>query len=946
MAYTGSTLKRRRAIINRQALLAGLEHLAEDAVGPEEARQSWLPLLKKAHTDGRAEVERRFLDDQDGALAVLGNCFLMDQILRCVYDTTAGLLYPAANPTDAEKMTIVAVGGYGRGELAPQSDIDLLFLHDYKLSGRVEQIVETVLYTLWDMGLKVGQSTRSVDECIRQARADWTICTALLECRFVWGDKRLFNDLRTKFDKNLMASKGPEFLDAKLAERDQRHDRMGDSRYVMEPNIKDGKGGLRDLHALYWTAKFLYRVEEISELVSEGALTRAEVDRFAKAQSFLWTVRCHLHYLTSRPEERLTFDTQPALAQRMGYTDHAGASGVERFMKHYFLIAKDVGDLTRIFIAAFELDKKRRRRFRLPGNLFRKDLDGFPIDSGRLAAESDAQFSETPSDMLRIFKASVNEGIDLHPAALAQITRTPKKGDRALRNDPAANRLFLDILTATNNPEATLRHMNECGLFGRFVPDFGRVVAQMQYDMYHVYTTDEHTIRAIGILHRIEKGLLKDEHPVSSAVIQQVQSREVLYVSVLLHDIAKGRGGDHSELGAKVALKLCPRLGLSDAETKTVSWLVLQHLLMSQTATKRDLDDPKTIADFVDIVQSPERLRLLLCLTVADIKAVGPNVWNNWKATLLRELFWRAEAAMSGSSALGEWRKRAEHGRQRLESDLGEEGWTQAEIESHLDRCPPRYILSNEPAALVTQAKLVREAELRHDSLTLKHRVDPAKSVTEVTIYCPDHPGLIARLSGALALAGASIVDAKIATLSNGSALDTFLIQDADGGPFDRPDRLARLATRVDQALRGELDVVNELETRHREKRSKRTRGFKVSPRVMIDNKASNTHSVIEVNGRDRAGLLSTLTYALTELGLQVSTAKISTYGEEVVDVFYVKDIFGMKIDHPGKVKQIKTRLMSILEPPTESPPTKASTKPAKRQSTRKQKPRPAEAAE
>lgn len=922
MTSTETTLKRRRAIINRQDLAAELEALAQDMSGPEDARQAWLPLLKQAHIAGRAEVERRFLNDQDGSLAVAGNCFLMDQILRCVYDTTATFLYPAANPTEAERLAIVAVGGYGRGELAPHSDIDLLFLHDYKLSARVEQIVETVLYTLWDMGLKVGQSTRSVEDCIRQAKNDWTICTALLESRYVWGEKKLYRDLKQKFDKNLMASHGQEFLESKLAERDQRHDKMGDSRYVLEPNIKDGKGGLRDLHALYWTAKFLYRVEEIGELVDLGVLTRAEVDRFAKAQNFLWTLRCHLHYLTGRPEERLTFDTQPRLAERMVYTDHAGASGVERFMKHYFLIAKDVGDLTRIFLAAFELDRKRQRRFRLPTGFFRKDLEGFPIESGRLMAASKKQFTETPIDMLRIFKTSIENDVDLHPAALTQITRTPKRIDRPLQADPDANRLFLDILTSRSNPEVTLRRMNECGLFGRFIPDFGRVVAQMQFDMYHVYTTDEHTIRAIGILHRIEEGLLLEEHPVSSTIIKQVQSREVLYVAVLLHDIAKGRGGDHSELGAKIARKLCPRLGLSAGETETVAWLVLHHLLMSQTATKRDLDDPKTIADFVDVVQSPERLRLLLCLTVADIKAVGPNVWNNWKATLLRELYWRAEAAMSGSSVLGEWRRRADKARDRLRIDLEDAGWEETVIETHLARCPSRYLLSNEPAALLHQARLVREAEERQDSLTLKHRVDPAKSVTEVTIYCPDHPGLIARLSGALALAGASIVDAKIATLTNGSALDTFLIQDADGGPFDRPERLARLASRVDHALRGDFDVVNELETRHREKSSKRTREFTVTPRVMIDNRASNTHSVIEVNGRDRAGLLSALTYTLTEAGLQISTAKISTYGEEVVDVFYVKDIFGMKIDHPGKIKQIKKKLVAVL-----APPEKASTK-------------------
>lgn len=945
MKVTAIKVKNQRRIIDRRALQEALESAGADKSGEADIRAAWLPVLKEALTKGREEIQTRFFEDQDGTQCVRGNCFLIDQMIRAIYDTIAVQLYPAPNPTDAEKIAVVAVGGYGRGELAPQSDVDLLFLHHRKPAARVDQIVETILYTLWDVGLKVGHSTRSVDECLRQAKSDWTICTALLESRYIWGDKTLFTDLRWKFKKTVMAGHETEFLDAKLEERDDRHERMGDSRYVLEPNIKDGKGGLRDLHTLFWTAKFLYGVEDIAELVSEGALTIKEVERFAKAQNFLWSVRCHLHYLSKRPEERLTFDVQPELAHRMAYTDRAGSSGVERFMRHYFLVAKDVGDLTRIFLAAFEAAQKRRGFLRFPVSLFKRDVDGFPIDGQRLSIPNKRHFKENPLDLLRIFKIANASGLELHPDALTAVTRSMRRINEDYRTDPEANRLFLDVLCAAQDPDKTLRQMNECGLLGKFVPDFGRVVAQMQYDMYHVYTTDEHTIRAIGILSRIEQGLLSEEHPAASKVIQQVISREVLYIAVLLHDIAKGRGGDHSELGAKVARKVCPRLGLSPEDTETVAWLVLHHLAMSMTATKRDLEDPKTVQDFVDLVQSPERLRLLLCLTVVDIKAVGPNVWNNWKATLLRELYWRAEEVMAGTSTSEGRVRRAESVKARLTEALEVEGWAATDIDAHIAKAGVGYYLALDEDTLLHHARLVRRAQSDLGELTLETRTDEAKAVTELTVYCHDHPGLVARLSGAIALAGASVVDAKISTMKDGMALDTFLLQDAEGGAFARPDRIARLSALIRQSLAGEIRPMEELAKRAKSALPSRTRVFTVPPKVLIDNKASNSYTVIEVNGRDRPGLLYKLTAALVEQRLQIAIAKVSTYGEEVVDVFYVKDTFGMKVEHKGKLDQIRQTLRTALDDgdsATDPPPTKLAKK-----TMAKRKPRPkAEAAE
>jgi [protein-PII] uridylyltransferase len=819
-----------------------------------------------------------------------------------LFDFAEKYAYPAANPTSAERMGVVATGGYGRGELAPLSDLDLLFLRPYKQTPRGEQIVEFMLYLLWDLGLKVGHATRTVDESIRYAERDQTIRTALLEARYVWGDRELFDELIRSFTTKFLGGDGRDFVEAKLAERDQRHQRMGDSRYVVEPNVKEGKGGLRDLHLLFWIAKYLYRVDKPAELIAKGVLTPGEAKHFERAERFLTTVRCHIHYLTNRADDRLSFDLQREIAQRLGYQDRPGSRGVERFTKHYYLHAKTVGDLTRIFVAALEDSHRRKPKLAaLWQSLRPRQLEGFRLDGERLGVSSPDMFEKDPVAILRLFHVAQENGLDIHPGTLRLITQNIRLIDR-LRPDPEANRLFMEMLTSRHDPETTLRRLNESGVFGRFVPDFGRVVAQTQHDMYHTYTVDEHTIRAIGVLANIENGTHKDDHPVSADVVHKILSRPVLYLAVLLHDIAKGRGGDHSILGAEVAMQLGPRLGLSAAETETVAWLVRYHLAMSGTAFQRDLMDPKTIEDFAALVQSPERLRLLLVLTVCDIRAVGPNVWNGWKAALLRQLYHAAEQLLSGGTLIGGRAERIKAIQAEVAKRLT--GWTEAQKEEHFARGYAPYWLSFDPDTLARQAELVRRAEHDHQPLAIEHRVDNHRSVTEVTIYTLDTHGLFARLAGAMAISGANIVDAKIFTLANGMALDTFWIQDLEGKPFDGPQRLARLSARVELSLSNRLDIQRELDNQ-RSSWPKRDRVFTVQPRVLIDNSASDTFTVIEVNGRDRPGFLHVVTRALTRCSLQIATAHVTTYGERAVDVFYVKDMFGLKVLNQAKLKQI-----------------------------------------
>jgi [protein-PII] uridylyltransferase len=905
-----SHIQNPRQIIDRRRLVTLLD-------GDEDASQSakraqLVDVLKTALKDGTAAIRARLESGQaNGLETVAAHSYLMDQIIRVLFDAVTTHFMPSGVRTTGERLSIVALGGYGRGELAPLSDIDLLFLLPYKETPFSEQVVEFMLYVLWDLGLKVGQAVRSVTENIVQAKADMTIRTTLVDARWIWGDQDLAAELKARFQKEVVDGTAAQFVQAKLAEREARHQKTGDSRYRLEPNVKEDRGGLRDLNALSWIAKYVYGTDDPRRLADQGIIDTAAATQFVRAHEFLSAVRCHIHYIAQRPENRLTFDLQREIAPRLGYHDRVGGSAVERFMRHYFLVTRDVEDLTRLFLSVLEERGRRKPLFRLPAALRRRNIEGFIVERGRIGVKKDAEFVEDPLKLLRIFKVALEHGLDFQPRTLRLISRNARLVAN-LRDNAEANRLFMDILCSPKGAEATLRLMSECEVFGRFIPDFARVVAQMQYDMYHVYTTDEHTVRAIGILNRIEQGKLKEELPVATEVVRQIESRRALYVSVMLHDIAKGRGGDHSELGAEIALTLCPRLGLTPEETETVSWLVRQHLLMSNTATKRDLDDRETIVRFCQAVQSPERLKLLLVLTCADIRAVGPSAWNNWKATLLRDLFYRAMEHMTGEQAgaggRGEARTepRVTAAKEALRKALSD--WPAEQVESHIAIGSRAYWLAYDTPAHVRHAHVIRDAEAEGRKIVIDFTTDDYRAVTHMLIYAPDHAGLFARIAGALALSGVSVVDAKILTLANGMALDTFAVQDANGQPISERDKQQRVANRVVASLEGRIRLNQELATAG-ERLPARVRALEAPPRVIIDNTASKVCSVIEINGHDRPGFLFDVTKSIADLGLQISSAHISTYGERVVDVFYVKDIFGMKVEHETKIRQIREAL-------------------------------------
>jgi [protein-PII] uridylyltransferase len=895
----------RRAIIERRVVA---DRLASLRAG-KKLEQAAAELLCDALEAGRAEVVRRLeREPGSGRAAARATAFLHEQIVRLAYD----FICERVIRQQVEGLALVGLGGTGRGEMAPFSDLDLMFLTAKSPGAEQEQAAEAVLHLLWDLKLKLGHSVRSTSELVLLARKDMTIRTAFLEARWLWGDEKLFDATMRRFRKEVVSGTAAEFVAAKLTERDERHVKMGDSRYVVEPNVKDGKGGLRDLHTLYWIGKYVHRVERPADLIGAGLLSAAEFKRFDRAERFFWSVRCHLHLLAGRAEERLSFDYQRQIAEIMNYADRPGKSAVERFMQFYFLNAKTVGDLTGLFLA--QLDEqlgKKGFRFALPTIRRRPGrLGGFVLDRGRISIPSDDYFRADPVRLLELFAVAAREQLEIHPSAMRAATRDAALIDREVREDARANALFMEVLTSINRPELVLRWMNEAGVFGRFVPDFGRVVAQMQFDMYHHYTVDEHSIRALGLLAAIERGELKQDHPISTVILQkQIASRRVLYVAVLLHDIAKGRGGDHSVIGAEIALKLCPRLGLDAAETETVSWLVRYHLLLSSTAFKRDLADPKTIEDFVRQVQSPERLRLLLALTVVDIRAVGPGIWNEWKRTLLRTLFEAAEERLR----LGH----KQHGRSELvgirQEDLAKAlGWKASAIRAHGKRLPDSYWLAEPLPWQVANARQVAEAEARigdsKPSVVVEDDVE--SGATRVSVFTTDREGLFYRICVGLASAGANIIDARIHTTRDGMALDNLLVLDGRNRPYGERRQRNRLAKAVESALAGaEAPPLPSAEA------ARKTNAFEVAPSVAIAERASTRTTVVEVNARDRPALLATLADAIHQCGHTVHSAHIATYGERAVDVFYLTSPGGTKLNS-DEIAALRSRLLDAAREP------------------------------
>ncbi len=897
-------------IFDKAAVQARID-AARGQGGSDDAalRKATVDVLKDEMTRGRAVIEAAFAQQPFAAhSATHSYTWLTDCAILTALNVACNHLHPLANPTESERIAVFAVGGYGRGEMAPFSDVDLLFLTPYKITPWAESVIESTLYILWDLKLKVGHASRTIRDCLRLGAEDFTIRTALLENRFLFGDAPLAEKLHTRLHKDLFEGSEREFIEAKLEERDERHRKQGGQRYMVEPNVKEGKGGLRDLQSLFWIAKYTYRVDDVAELVAHGLFTEEEFDTFATAENFLWATRCHLHLAAGRASEQLTFDMQVEVAERMGYVDKAGRRAVEHFMQDYFRHATAVGDLTRILLTKLEaLHVKSEPLLQRLFGRRRKLKDGYVEVHGRLAISDEAAFLKDRLNLLRVFEEGLRTGLLIHPDAMRLVTANIDLINDEFRSDPEAQKLFLGLLLKHGNPERALRRMNELGVLSAFMPEFEPIRAMMQFNMYHSYTVDEHIIQCISQLAQIERRELTEDLPVASSILDEGVNRKVLYVALLLHDIGKGRDEDHSILGAQIARKVAPRLGLKPAECDTVEWLVRYHLLMSDMAQKRDIADPRTVRDFAKAVQTKDRLDLLCVLTVCDIRGVGPNTWNNWKASLIRALYRQTRRAMEGGLEALNREQRGSDAKRNLREALGD--WDPKDLKTETARHYPAYWQGLHVTAHVVFARLLRD--LGDDEIAIDLAIDEDRDATRACFALPDHPGIFSRLAGALALVGANVVDARTYTSKDGFATAAFWIQDADGTPYEA-DRLPRLRKMIHKTLKGEVVAADAMKTR--DKIKKRERAFRVPTHITFDNEGSEIYTIIEVDTRDRPGLLYDLTRTLANSNVYINSAVIATYGEQVVDTFYVKDMFGLKFHSASKQKALERKLRDAIE--------------------------------
>ena len=870
-------------------------------------RGKLVSLLKELKSNGFDRISLELSKNPFKARKAISSfAFLTDCLVTSAWKFATEIQFPSHNPTEAEKLSIISVGGYGRREMAPFSDVDLLFLTPYKMTPWSENVIETVLYLLWDLKLKVGHSSRSIKDCLRLGSDDYTIRTAMLEHRFVCGDINLASQLNDKLWKNLFSGTAKDFISAKLKERENRHEKHG-QRYMVEPNVKEGKGGLRDLQSLYWIAKYVYQTQNINDLVNLNVFRSDEYLQFEQAEEFLWAVRCQMHHLADRAIEQLSFDLQVEVASAMGYHDSRDQRAVEIFMQDYFRHATRVGDLTRIFLTSLEavhakdeplLERIFKRKPKIDNN--------YIVIHNRLAIKSEKEFLTNPINLLKLFSEALRTGLLIHPNAMRLVSANLAMVNNEFRASTEAQQIFLELLLKHGNPERALRRMNELGFLAKFIPEFEPIVAMMQFNMYHSYTVDEHTIQCLKTLAQIEKGELVEELPIASSILKDGVNRKVIYIALLLHDIGKGRSDDHSILGAKIAKQVSPRLGLNKQETETVEWLVRYHLLMSDMAQKRDISDPRTVRDFAKAVQSVKRLNLLTVLTVCDVRSVGPDIWNNWKASLIRQLYAETKAILEQGAEASNRENRMTEAKKALREKLSE--WDNKDIKIETGRHYPPYWQGFQVDAQFAFAKLLRN--LRADEIKIELTPDTDRDATRICFALSDHPGIISRLAGALALVGANVVDARSYTSKDGFATAAFWIQDGDGSPYNQA-RFSRLRRMIEKTLSGE--VITREAIKERDKFKKREKAFKVPTSITFDNEGSEIYTIIEVDTRDRPGLLFDLTRTLANMNVYIASAVIATYGEQVVDSFYVKDMFGLKFYSESKQKKLEQNLRQAI---------------------------------
>lgn len=888
-------------IIERVAINSAIaDAIAEERAGQAFGRAG--KLLKNTIIDLRRQTLRRFeRGDQIAAQLAAG----IDLVIQG--------LFAAAPDNIHSELSIVAVGGYGRSELAPYSDVDLLFLYKPEFEDRLGSALDFFLYPLWDSGLKLGYAAHSPQSAVQFAKDDIIARTAYLDARLVCGQRTIYDAFQSTYDKLRRRTKN-QFVAAKLAEQNDRQAKSFETRYLVEPDIKEGKGGLRDLQTIRWLYKYVYGGSTGGKRNISKVMEPSERRALAKAERFLWSVRAHMHDFRGRADEKLTFDIQPDIAARLGYQDRSDFTAAERLMKHYFVNTVEVGRLTRILCARLEEERAKRLPHLptlLPRALQQDEAPGKPnlrIRNGRLDFASAAKARRQPRDLFRLFRAfSKQPKIDFHPAALAIVTEQVPQVTSDVRKDPIVAKLFSAMLTEAADPVRALRVMTETGLLGKYIPAFGSIVGRIDYGLYRRFTLDEHVLRCIGLLTQIRKGALKKEHPVATRIVRQADNPLIFYVGLLLHESVWSIRGKSVTDCEKLVARVSKRLGLDAEEATLVGWAAARHLSMVRIAERRNLADERAISKFAQNVGSRERLDLMLVLSVCHLRIVGVNSWDEITRRQLTELYECAETWFDhGEDAVIErFETRAEAVRIEMKEKLFD--WNEKDKENFLNRLTGPMLRSVDADIILRFAHLVRAAE--SDNASSAVTVTPRDGDLEAIVYADDRPGLLADLAGAIASSGMSVRAVQALTTQDGKAIDIFAVQSSEGLPIDDVEQ----ARRVHSALLGVAGARPEKTPSLKRRFGDRRSIFTVAPAVRIEDNASQDATVIETEGLDRPGLLFDLTSALSRLGLTIASAHVATYGERAVDAFYLKNGSGEKITDAKLLARIEKSLMQVL---------------------------------
>lgn len=835
-----------------------------------------------------------------------------DTLIRNLYRCVAADLSP-----DQQATAVIALGGYGRGELNPYSDLDLLFYTGQQGEEQVRELSERLLYLLWDLRLPIGHSVRTGQACWEEAAADTTVRTSLLDARFLVGQQPLWQDFQQGISSFVLEHRTKEFIHAKEEENSARRQKYGASVYLLEPNLKEGEGGLRDLHTAFWIARVKFKAQTVRELVHKGVLSERELRQLQRCFDYLWRIRNELHYLNARKNDQLHFADQEALAAFLGYTDQDGGPlAVERFMQDYYTQATRTEHLASVLTA-----KAIRERELCPSlNSFscRRELEqGFYMLRGELRLSRKNLMTQDPALIMQAFALAHRHQLQLSLALKSLIRSHLHLIDDQLRRSPRMTQPFWEILQNQQHLTETLQSMHHLQFLQHFIPEFARIYCQVQHDAYHIYTVDIHSIFAVGELCRLWQGDYAEDYPLLSQVAAQVENREILLLAALLHDIGKGQGHQHAEKGARMIPPIARRLGMSRESSRLVAFLVREHLLMAHTSQRRDLNDPQTIRRFVSQVTSCERLQLLYLLTFADIRAIGPDVWTQWKGYLLDQLYERAYEALERGNFAGEARSGQLRQRKRALLDRLRGELPQQQLQEWLDMLPRRYLLSWDSHSMARHMRLLWQGDPQQEPLVAAETHGQA-GFAQVLVATPDIPGLFAVITGILAAHGRNILGAQIYTLNNGLALDLLQVALLPGEDSHDAARWEAVAADLRACLAGQRDVNSLVAQRQRSEALLRRQLPCRPPRFELDNDSSSDYTIIDIRAPDRVGLLFDIARRLYQLGLYMGVAKISTQAQEAVDTFYVQDIFGQKLNQSSKIAQLEQELAACLQLPEE----------------------------